>query len=284
MEILQLKYFSYAARTENFSHTAKHFMVPTSCISASIKKLENEIGIKLFDRTSNKIKLNEFGKILLKAIEKSDELFEKAMSDIYDLSQTEFGEIKLLVLTNREKVTKAISDFRIKHPNISFKIKHQEQPDHLYIKDYDVVVADENIVIENFDKSLWLHEQLYLAIPKDNILSVKNCIIADDLKFEKFICMPSGSSLRRCADNYFFQNNINPEIIIECDDPHYIRNYVKMGLGVSFFPSISWKEQIDKDVVLVKFKDGLFRDSFIYTNKSCSGLIRSFSQLLKSLK
>ena len=77
MEFLQLKYFSHAAKTENFSHTAQNFMVPTSCISASIKKLETEIGVKLFDRTANKIKLNEYGKILLTAVNQTEELFKR---------------------------------------------------------------------------------------------------------------------------------------------------------------------------------------------------------------
>ena len=78
MELLQLKYFSHAAKTENFSHTAQKFRVPTSGISASIKKLESEIGVKLFDRTANKIKLNEYGKILVQAVDKSETLFKKA--------------------------------------------------------------------------------------------------------------------------------------------------------------------------------------------------------------
>ena len=78
MELLQLKYFSHAAKTENFSRTAEKYIVPTSCVSASIKKLEQEIGVKLFDRSSNRIKLNEYGKILLSAVDKSEEIFKTA--------------------------------------------------------------------------------------------------------------------------------------------------------------------------------------------------------------
>ena len=127
MEILQLKYFSHAAKSENFSHTAQQFMVPTSSISASIKKLENEIGVKLFDRTANKIKLNEYGKILLQTVDKSEKLFKKAKADILDLSQTPFGELNMLILTNRQKATEAIAECKVKYPKISFNIRHQGQ-------------------------------------------------------------------------------------------------------------------------------------------------------------
>ena len=97
MDLLQLKYFSHAAQTENFSHTAQHFMVPTPSISVSIKKLENEIGVKLFDRTANTVKLNEYGKILLKAIVNSERLLKIARDEIFDLSQTPFCMAFLLL-------------------------------------------------------------------------------------------------------------------------------------------------------------------------------------------
>ena len=49
MELLQLKYFKDAALTENFSHTAKNFYVPQSAVSQSIKRLETELGVELFN-------------------------------------------------------------------------------------------------------------------------------------------------------------------------------------------------------------------------------------------
>lgn len=284
MELLQLKYFSHAAKTENFSRTAQNFMVPASGISASIKKLEKEIGVELFDRTANTITLNEYGKILLTAIEKSEELFNKAKTDIFDLSQTPFGEFRLLILSNRQKVTKVISEFLNKYPKISFNIKHQGIVSPSSINDYDLIVTDHNIETEHFSKNFWLREELFLATHKDSRLAKKTYVSSAELSGEKFICMPKGSSLRRCTDSYFERKNLNPDIIIECDDPQYIRNYLKMGLGVTIFPEISWKNQIGDDIALLKIDDGLYRDSYIYINKSSSNIVSLFSQMLKAEK
>ncbi len=281
MELLQLKYFSHAAKSENFSHTAQKFIVPTSSISASIKKLENEIGVKLFDRTANKIKLNEYGKILLQAIDKSEKLFKKAKADIFDLSQTPFGELNMLILTNRQKVTELISEFKVKYPKISFNIRHQGQICQSNINEYDIIVTDQNITTDCFNQKFWLHEEVFLAVHKDNQLSKKNSVSTDELKYEKFICMPKGSSLRHCMDTFLQQRDLNPEIVIECDDPQYIRNYLEMGLGVTFFPAISWKKQIGNDIKLLRIDDGLYRDSYIYTNKSSSNTVCLFSQMLE---
>lgn len=284
MELLQLKYFSHAAKSENFSHTAQKFRVPTSGISASIKKLENEIGVNLFDRTSNRVKLNEYGKILLKAVDKSDELLKKAKADIFDLSQNPPGELKLLVLANRQKITQAISELRIKHPNISFNIKHQYDFDEKNINTFDVIIADQSVNSEYFNEEFWLREEIFLAVHKDNQLSHHTSVSTKQLKNEKFICMPKSSSLRNCMDNFFRQNNIDPIIAIECDDPQYIRKYIKIGLGVTLFPSISWKDQINDDIKLLKINDGLYRDSYICTNKTASGMARLFSKMLSAIQ
>ena len=281
MELLQLKYFNHSAKTENFSHTAQHFLVPTSCISVSIKTLENELGVKLFDRYANKIKLNEYGKIFLKAVEQSEMIFRKAKADILDLSQTPFGEIKLLILTNRQKVTSMISKFKMKYPKISFTISHQSHDTIYKMNDYDIIITDQKITSERFNQTFWLSEEIFLAVHKNNSLSHKPSVAFNELKEEKFILMQKNSSLRNFSDLFFSKNGIVPNVVIECDDPQYVQKYLKMGLGVTFFPKISWKEQISDDISLLKIENGLFRESFIYTNKSASNTAILFAQMLE---
>ena len=64
MEILQLRYFFESAQHESFAKTAEKYMVPSSSVSASVRQLEKELDCKLFDRTSNRIILNNNGKKL----------------------------------------------------------------------------------------------------------------------------------------------------------------------------------------------------------------------------
>jgi len=66
MELLQLKYFCDAAETQNYSKTAKKFYVPTSNISQSVKRLERELGVELFEHRANRIVLAESGKRFMK--------------------------------------------------------------------------------------------------------------------------------------------------------------------------------------------------------------------------
>ena len=119
MEILQLRYFFESAKTENFAQTAQKFMVPTTSVSASIKRLEQEIGCKLFDRSANRVILNENGKRLQKTLWT---VFTELDSTIGDLAaQTgDNREIRLLVRSMRRKVTDLIVAFNRRQPHVAF--------------------------------------------------------------------------------------------------------------------------------------------------------------------
>ena len=70
MELLQLRYFKEACESENFSAVANKYMVPQPSISKTIKKLENELGVQLFDRNGKKISLNGNGRYFYEKIKR----------------------------------------------------------------------------------------------------------------------------------------------------------------------------------------------------------------------
>ena len=84
MELLQLKYFCDSAETENFSKTAQKFYVPPSNISQSINRIEKELGIKLFVRSSNRIMLNKNGIEFYKRIKQALFLIDDAKKAVTD--------------------------------------------------------------------------------------------------------------------------------------------------------------------------------------------------------
>ncbi len=280
MELLQLKYFMHAGKTENFSHTAQHFLVPTSSISSSIKKLETELGVQLFDRNINRIKLNAYGKILLQSLNACEQLFTGAKAKIADLANSPKGDLKLLILTNRQIVTEAISEFMNRYPQISFSIWHQKQHKLPIDSTYDIVVTDQILPSELFDQTFWLREEIYLAVHKTHPLSKQNSISSEEIQKEKLICLPRGCSLRDYIDTHFQKQGLQPNIAVECDDIQYVWSYLKIGLGVTFFPSVSWHAQISDDVSLLRIDNGIYRDSFICTNRSATHTTKLFAQLL----
>ena len=65
MELLQLQYFFDTSKNESFAKTAEKYLVPSSSVSASVRRLEEELGCLLFERINHTITLTERGRELL---------------------------------------------------------------------------------------------------------------------------------------------------------------------------------------------------------------------------
>ncbi len=280
MEMLQIRYFMAVARSENISKAAQEFMVPPSSVSVAIKKLEAAWGYPLFDRTANRLMLNANGKLLLRALKTAQGALETAKTETQNLSGEVSGEIRLLVLNNRSRVTECISRFKSEYPDVSFNIRHDGK---LNFNDFDVIVTDKNIETDAYTKELFRREEILLAVPKSHPLANEKIVSMTALAEEKFICMPRESNLGEYTHTAFSRAGILPEIAIECDDPQYILSYLKMGMGVCFFPSLSWEKQANENISLLKIENGLMRDSYLYVRKKAAHIVHLFaSALLKA--
>ena len=68
MELIQLKYFKTVAELGKISDAAQELFITAPALSTSIARLEKELGVKLFDRSNNKITLNQQGQIFLRCV------------------------------------------------------------------------------------------------------------------------------------------------------------------------------------------------------------------------
>lgn len=279
MEFLQLTYFQHAAKTENFSHTADAFLVPPSSVSSSIKKLEQELGVLLFDRSANRITLNENGKLFLSCVEQIFSTLEQTKNQFLETDGDLSGKIRILIITNRRIITQIISEFHERYPKVSFILDFDEGKNQ---KEYDIIVTDRIIKRPDFEEHDFLREEICLAVPPNHALSSKNQVNMPDLSQEKFICLHPNHSLRTITDALCKEALFTPDIAIECDDTFYIREYLKMGMGISIVPIISWKEQLDPSISLLRINDGVWRHSKIYTGKNASRSVQIFMDYLNA--
>lgn len=281
MEFLQLKYFQHGARSGNFTHTAEAFHVPASSVSASIKKLETELGVRLFDRTANRVTLNENGKLFLQTVDTIFQELEDAKVLMTNTAEDLQGKIHMLICTNRRLVTGLISGYRLEHPKVAFQLDFDRSSN---LKEYDIIVTDEVIRSPSFDAYDLLREEVRLAVHRQNPLAWRSCVSMSELEGEKFISLPPSYRLRVLMDRLCKEACMVPDIIIECSDTYYIREYLKMNMGVSLVPTVSWKDQLDPSIVLIPINDRIYRTSRVYVNRNASETVRTFAEGLKNYK
>ena len=266
MELLQLRYFYESAKTENFSHTAEKYVVSPSSVSISIKKLETELGYELFDRVGNKLRLNSRGRILQKALSTALPAIDQAVETITAPDSSQHGDIRLLVRSERRNILDYIYRFKQAHPHVFFHISHDfntEDP-----SPYDFIIDEQTARYGSFSCHPIIKEPIRLAASKNNPLYGKKLLLGD-LKNEAFISMCSGSSLNRITVNTCKKAGFNPNIMIESDDPHYIKQCIEMDLGIAFIPELSWQGELGRNTVFLDVADfDLTRITCIYKNRS----------------
>lgn len=240
MELLQLQYFCETARTENLSATAKKFYVPPSNISNAIKRLERELGCELFNHFSNKITLNERGQLFYDRISEALTLISDAKTEAQDNEGELHGVINLRCKSNRGLVTAAMEKFLAMHPGVRFRMTFGEAQ----MKNMDLIVSYD-MAMEYSERIFLLEEDIPIAMRNDHRLAYLDTVSVKDFKNESFI---TGLSLQ--TESACLEAGFRPYIALETNDPHYVRKYVEMGLGVAFIPSYSWRGTFSENIVL----------------------------------
>jgi DNA-binding transcriptional LysR family regulator len=95
MDVSALKYFIVAAQTEHMSRAAEKLNITQPSLSASIKRLEADIGFQLFDRTGRGIRLNEYGRIFFDAVLRADAIMETCMAEMEEKRKASDSFIRL---------------------------------------------------------------------------------------------------------------------------------------------------------------------------------------------
>ena len=280
MDLLQLKYFCDSAESQNFSQTARKYQVPPSGVSQSVKRLETELGTPLFDRKNNKVILNSTGERFYAKVKQSLTLLDGAVSEVQEKTERDREELKLLVYTNRQLVTRVIGEFKREYPGVSFVIHHK--PDD--VKDtYDLVISDDLSFCKEYEPELFLSERIILATSKEHPLAKKKQILGEDLANEGFIFMDEGSSLYRYGREICHKLGFEPHVVIRTDDPALIRKYVSLNLGVAFVPEFSWKNLFD-DTVAHRCVGEYHRDTYLFWRKNAyrTKMVRLFVEALRA--
>lgn len=262
MELLQLRYFCDAARNENFSATAKKFGVPTSAVSQSIHRLEKELGTSFFSRKANSIKLNDIGKEFFLKMSASLTLMDDAIN--YVSSNKEKRTLSICIDAKRQHMLKIIEKFKENHTNIDVNIKHVLD---FSKNDYDIIIADCNLQLAEFEKLLFRSEGLSIAIHKNNPLASCKNLTVDMLKNEPFITMNEQRPMHKVVMNVCTDFGFSPHITLQSDDPSYVGRLVSLNMGVAIIPGTPSPETFSENVVFYPIK-GYTRDIYAYILQS----------------
>ncbi|GIP59714.1 LysR family transcriptional regulator [Paenibacillus sp. FSL W8-0186] len=235
MELLQLRYFRTVARMEHMTKAAEELCIAQPALSKTISRLEENVGVPLFDRHGGRIRLNAFGKAFLDKVEKALALLEEGKKEVSELAGLEQGSIHLATST-LDRLSDALGEFLALHPEVNFRITQasMEEMAHL-VETGEVDMCFTPLPIDRPDISTAsvLKEDVYLAVPQGHRFAGRKSIRLSELAEDPFIGYKEGFPVQKMNDLLFQEAGITPNFVCRVDEPAGIASLVRAGLGVA---------------------------------------------------
>ena len=247
MELYQLRYFQAVARCQNISSASKELHVSQPSLSRSIKRLEDELGVELFDRVGRRIVLNDKGAVLLDSVCKALESVDSVEETLFRYIRNKSRTLNVLCPVPFGDTDEVLMGFMRENPDVFVRFCAEptpyfagESPDLTFFASFTRHVEPNYRVLGE--------EEFVLTVPKGHALAKKKEVRLADLSDESFV-MVLPSAVRAVIDGMFVEAGFEPHVVIEDQECRRINSYVANGFGVSICPSITWFSRSDLDQV-----------------------------------
>lgn len=249
VDIHSLSYFKLVAEMEHLTRAAGELRVAQPSLSRTIASLEEDLGVKLFDRVGNGIRLNRYGRIVLHHTNN----ILRELRDIGDelADEQERGEriVTISLYAASKLLPHLILAFKEEFPDIRLQIIQQSLMQ-ANQGECDISIFSSLSPSTQKNTLSLIEEEIFLAIPKDSPLAQKEEIQLQDAAEMEFICLHKGKSLRTITDMYCQMAGFTPQVVLECDSPEMVRELILAGVGISFVPSVTWQGMDTRNILL----------------------------------
>jgi len=248
VELRQLQYFVKVAKMQHVTQAAEELHIAQSAVSRQIHQLEEELGVSLFIQHGRNLQLTPVGKLFLKRIETILGDIDKAIHEVHDFLDPEYGEVRIgfphslgVIL-----VPDIVSKFRKKHPHVRFKFRQGVYQSLIR----DVLRGELDLAFiapypENHEQvtgEVLMTEELFAVLPQNHPLANRSTIHLNELKDDPFVLFNEGYSLRTLVWEACREAGFIPKIAFEGEETDTIRGLVAAGMGVSLLPNLALQE------------------------------------------
>lgn len=178
MELTQLLQFKAIAECSTMTEAAEELHISQPALSTTLKKLEDELGLRLFDRKRNKISLNEAGKLALSHVNVILKQVETMKTDLQEYVQKDHEFT--VGFCDPGPLWYFVPKFSIAYPQIKIKtslFKETIDTDNLLLnRTNDILISSKRICHPEIASVPFVKDQLLLSVPTHNALAKKTQI------------------------------------------------------------------------------------------------------------
>lgn len=250
MDLAQLEVFLMVARERRFSRAAQKLYRTQSAISQSIRKLEEEVGEPLFDRSSRDGLLTDAGRVLQEYAERLLNLRADAQEALAELKEVQKG--KLVISANEFTalyLLPLLAEFRRLHPMVKITVNRSLGS---HIPD-DVLRHNSELGVLTYDpqdpqlRSIIVYlDELIFVVPPTHPLAKQQQVSIRQLGVESFVAHNVPSPYREKVLQAFKRHKTPLHMGVELPTLQAIKLFVVMGNGVALVPEMSVEQELQR--------------------------------------
>lgn len=245
MELRQLEYFVAVAADLNFSRAAERIHVVQSALSASVSRLEKELGVELFDRSKRQIALTPAGEVFLQHARDVMHTAARARSSVEDHRGQLTGTVTLgtLMSWGALDLPAALEEFRRLHPLVTVRLRQSltGSAGHLdAIANGQMDLALVSVPSPPSEQIALLkltQEPMVLLCEATHELARHRRVRLTDLAGQDFIHFPLGWGIRRRLDAEFVAAGVHPVNAYEVADYAIAAELIRHRLATTVLPT-----------------------------------------------
>ena len=254
MDIGQLEVLLTVAREKSFSRAAQVLGRTQPAVSQTIRRLEDELGVPVFDRSSKDGTLTSAGEVVIGYARQIINLRQNAFSAVKDLRDVKSGKITLSANEHTVfAILPIIIEFHQKHPEVKIEVKRgvaSRIPDEIASREVELGVLsfkpkDPALISVGIGS-----DDIILIVSKDHRFAAKKEVPIVELGSEQLIAHNARSPYRKHVIETFESNDTNLNIAIELPSLEAIKRLVETGGGIALVPRLSVVSEIEKGVLV----------------------------------
>lgn len=257
MNLYHLRYFATLAKYEHYTKAAEILAITQPSLSYAISSLEDELGVKLFEKTGRNVVLTKYGKAFLEDVE---EVLNRLDSSVKDLKLAGKGEggidLAFLRTLGSDFVPKIIRKFMDanKYKKIEFNLYCDKSVtkdiiEGLKDKKYDLGFCSKISNETDIEYIPVAKQELVVIVPLDHPLAEKSEVnLSDTLPYDHII-FKEGSGLRHIVDGLFETIGEYPKVSYEIEEDQVAAGFVANGFGICVAPNIPVLQSLDVKVL-----------------------------------
>ena len=252
----QLKLFEAVSRRSSYTRAAEELFLTQPAVSIQIKRLEEQVGLPLFESVGKKIFPTAAGKEMYEASIDILNRVEELKITVEDLKGVVKGPLQMSVVTTAKYfLPNLLGAFLQQYPDVEPKLKFTNRArvlERLSNNDDDFVIMGQIPEDDHFETYPFLNNIIGIVAPADHPLANKKNIALEELQNQRFLNREIGSGTRFVFDNLLEEHGMKIEPYMELGSSEALKQAVMAGLGISALSihSVQLELEVNKLTIL----------------------------------